>query len=81
MEQRGREEVLLVENYAIVPLSKYCGNTAATLRQRFKITFISAGLSDFESAKRQYVKLTDAHGCMGILRVNEGKTENFMPKH
>ncbi len=30
------------------------------------------GTQEFEGMKRQYTKHTDAHGCLGILRVNEG---------
>ena len=31
------------------------------------------GTTEFEGMRKMYVKHTDAFGCMGILRVSEGK--------
>lgn len=51
LEQRGKQEVLLLENYAIV----------------------SIGNQEYEGMKKLYSKLTDAYGCLGILRINAGE--------
>lgn len=51
LEQRGKNDVVLFENYAVATLS----------------------VNEFEVNKKNYTKFLDAYGCLGVLRINEGK--------
>ncbi|XP_059468868.1 synaptojanin-1 [Neocloeon triangulifer] len=50
VEQRGKEDTLLLESQAVAVLSQ----------------------QETESVKRQYTKVLDAYGCLGVLQINAG---------
>ena len=45
LEQRGKNEVILFENYALASLAT----------------------QEFESMRKNYTKIVDAYGCLGVL--------------
>ena len=85
VEQRNRNEILLVENYAIVPLgNKKCFQITIIWQSVEVILCLFAhyvpyflGANEHEGLKKQYVKHTDAHGCLGILRINDGNNQRY----
>lgn len=38
------------------------------------ICFFSAASQELETIKKQYVKIIDAYGCLGVLQVNAGES-------
>ncbi|CAB3386484.1 Hypothetical predicted protein [Cloeon dipterum] len=50
VEQRGKDDTLLLESQAVAVLSQ----------------------QETESVKRQYTKVLDAYGCLGVLQINAG---------
>ena len=44
-----------------------------------QLQFVSyfSGVNEFEAIKKNYTKFVDAYGCLGVLRINEGKSFNF----
>ena len=42
-------------------------------QDEFKNLILFSGVNEFEAIKKNYTKFVDAYGCLGVLRINEGK--------
>ncbi|KAF4533412.1 hypothetical protein B566_EDAN013288 [Ephemera danica] len=62
LEQRSKEDTLLLESQAVAVL---CNIEYVT-----DIFHIVSASQETESVKRQYTKLLDAYGCLGVLQLN-----------
>lgn len=40
----------------------------------YTFTFVRTASQELETIKKQYVKIADAYGCLGVLQVNAGET-------
>ena len=40
----------------------------------YKLSEYFLGMNEYESVKKNYTKVIDAYGCLGIMRINAGKT-------
>lgn len=75
LEHRSRPETLLFESHTIANLCKkiidfpptFCRNSNFT-------TFILTAAQETEAVRKQYVKILDAYGCLGVLQLNAGES-------
>ena len=83
MEQRNKNEVLMFENYAIASMRKFkwymiifdkemkfIGNCRCLTKWLFFNLIIAT--TEFETQRKLYSKVSDAYGCLGILRIPVG---------
>lgn len=69
LERKGRDETLLFESEAIAVL---CKSVSKVKNSHTKSIFIAAQETD--AVKKQYTKILDAYGCLGVLQIYAGET-------
>ena len=69
LEQRNRDESLLFESLVVAALGIYNLNP---IFSKYLTQSRFSGPSEVEVIKKQYTKLFDAYGCLGMLQINSG---------
>lgn len=73
LEHRGKENTLLFESQAIAVLCKLFFSLLLLLSLHFEIFLLSSATQETEAVKKQYTKILDAYGCLGVLQLNAGE--------
>lgn len=80
LEHKAKEHTLLFESQAVAVLCK-CVLTCFShiiyffLHLSFlKVHFLIAAAQETEAVKKQYTKILDAYGCLGVLQVYSGES-------
>lgn len=75
LEHRSRPETLLFESQAVANLCKK-SELSIFFRSALKIPlpFVLIAAQETEAVRKQYVKILDAYGCLGVLQINAGET-------
>jgi len=42
--------------------------------------FFCLGMNEYEGVKKNYTKVLDAYGCLGIMRINAGENNSFFSR-
>lgn len=72
LEHRSKSDTLLFESQAIAVLS--IRNLFKKLNELIDSKLTFPGQTETEAVKKQYVKIQDAYGCLGVLQINAGNS-------
>lgn len=75
LEHRARPETLLFESHTIANLCKNFIDFLPLPHENFLayLHFLTAA-QETEAVRKQYVKIQDAYGCLGVLQLNAGES-------
>ena len=73
LEHRSKPETLLFESQAVANLCKQ-KNLSIFSPTKFLLWIFFAAAQETEAVRKQYSKIVDAYGCLGVLQLNAGES-------